>query len=60
MVGDKTPPNKKNGGGGLNINAFSLAGVGGPANGLLLGSAQGGVANSNIKSNIKVPIPISI
>jgi len=49
--GDKTP-NMKAGHGGLNINAFSVAGIAGTNN----SNGTGGAANSNVKSNIKMPI----
>jgi len=49
--GDKTP-NMKTGHGGLNINAFSVAARAGTNN----SNGAGGAANSNVKSNIKMPI----
>lgn len=49
--GEKTP-GMKIGHGGLNINAFSVAGIAGTNN----SNVKGGVAGSNMKSNIKMPI----
>jgi len=47
--GEKTP-NLKNGNGGINIKAFSLAGMAGTKK----SNRTCGIGNSNMKSNIKM------